>query len=217
MKKYFLTGILLFVTSVLNAQGKFFGGNSDGYASASLPFVVLPVTRIELFPVQCNNDICLEWTTLQERNTNHFEIERSSDASRFGYVGQVKATGNSSSVRRYSFTDKNPFTGNNYYRLKQVDINGRTTYSETMFVKYTANRLIRQILIPTRYELAIHLNNNGDPVVLKIFDVNGKMIFSNKYVTNIIIIPNTHSFASGLYIVLVEGNGQVDREKFILK
>jgi len=215
MKKYFLSIFsFLFITAV-NAQGKFFGGNDDGYASASSSFVVLPVTGMQLSATHCNKNICLEWTTQQEFNSNRFEIEKSTDAVSFLYKGQVTASGNSNSIRRYSSTDYDPVAGHNYYRLKQVDINGKILYSNTVVVKHKADRLILSIVNPARRELVIQLNTNGQPVSLRIFDMNGKMMFYSRQNTSR-VKPDISSFAKGLYIVEVEINGRVDREKFIV-
>jgi hypothetical protein len=215
MKRYFLLFTLVPFLNTGYAQGKFFGGNDDGYASATSSLVVLAASLAELSATQCNKNICLEWTTLQEQNTNRFEIEKSTDGTDFIYTGQVAAAGNSNSLRHYSFTDQNPFTGINYYRLKLLGLDGKHSYSKTVSVKYKADKLIRSILNNYSRELTIQLNNNGEPVLLKIFDMNGKLLFSSTGRNNT-IKPDIASFSTGLYLLVAELNGQFEIEKFII-
>ncbi|MFN8278416.1 MAG: T9SS type A sorting domain-containing protein [Chitinophagales bacterium] len=75
----------------------------------------------------------LHWTTATEIDNWGFDVERRSAA---GYVtiGEVRGRGNSSSMSNYQFIDQHPESGVNYYRLKQVDLDGRFEYSAIIAV-----------------------------------------------------------------------------------
>jgi hypothetical protein len=80
----------------------------------------LPVRLISFTGQQRGNAVLLNWKTAGEENNAGFEIERSTDAKKFEKIGFVEGGGDVSEVRKYDFTDRNPFTAN-YYRLKQTD------------------------------------------------------------------------------------------------
>jgi hypothetical protein len=134
MKQLF-TLLLLVLVNVGNTQGKFFGGNGDGFATATISNIVLPSTGIILTGASCGEDICLDWNTIQEANTSHFNVERMNSISAFQMVGRVEAAGMSNTGRDYSFTDKWSLDGLNYYRLAQTDKDGRINYSSTIQAK----------------------------------------------------------------------------------
>lgn len=71
----------------------------------------------------------LTWTTTNEVNTSKFEVERSTDGKLFSVIGTVNAA-NTSGVHNYNFVDQNPFEGNTYYRLNQIDLDGKNVYSD---------------------------------------------------------------------------------------
>jgi len=76
-----------------------------------------------------NNEVDLIWTTSYERNSDRFEIERSIDGESFEYMGTVFAAGSSEDVLQYYYTDEEPFTGHNHYRVRMVDLDGADRYT----------------------------------------------------------------------------------------
>ncbi|WP_460470419.1 T9SS type A sorting domain-containing protein [Emticicia fontis] len=95
-------------------------GNTDFWLiKTGLP---LPAT-LGIFSAALTNEqyVKLSWTSLNETKAKNFVIERSFDLIRFTVIGQVNATGTSSSSKSYSFTDTKPIIGKNYYRLKFYD------------------------------------------------------------------------------------------------
>ncbi|MCA0235906.1 MAG: right-handed parallel beta-helix repeat-containing protein [Bacteroidetes bacterium] len=83
--------------------------------------------------------IDLRWATANEHNAARFDIERSPDGASFEKIGAVAAKGNSSAPTDYYFQDKHPLRGINYYRLKQVDLDGRANYSQVVQVNWEAS------------------------------------------------------------------------------
>lgn len=93
--------------------------------------VFLPLRFLSFTGRTNNGQAFLQWTTENEANTSRFIVERSNDAMNYSEIGNVAAA-NTAGLHAYSFTDAQPFDGTNHYRLKQVDRNGRFTYSEVL-------------------------------------------------------------------------------------
>ncbi|MEO7080477.1 MAG: T9SS type A sorting domain-containing protein [Flavobacteriales bacterium] len=105
----------------------------DFYRSWTLSnsLLPLPITLVD-WEGQCEGkQVVLKWTTASEQDNHHFTIEKSRDASEWAAIGTVPGAGNSSSMINYSFTDDGA-QGLAYYRLRQTDINGTTTVSNTI-------------------------------------------------------------------------------------
>lgn len=82
----------------------------------------------------------LKWATSSEINNDHFDIERSADGLAWSKIGEVKGAGNSNETMEYSYTDEATMTGANYYRLKQVDFDGKFEYSNIAEVDFDGGR-----------------------------------------------------------------------------
>lgn len=101
----------------------------------------LPVTLLTFTATADNGQTLLNWSTAQEQNSDHFEIERSTDGIHFTNIGMAAAAHNSNVKEDYSFTDASPAVGANYYRLKMVDLDGQFLYSKIEIVSFQAGGL----------------------------------------------------------------------------
>ena len=129
---------------------------NDGsiWESSLLPIKLLSFTGINN---EYNN--FLNWQTSTEINSNYFDIERSVNGIVFEKIGRTTASGNSSIIKSYSFTDnqiKN--TAVLYYRLKQVDLDGRFDYSKTILINAKNNNGISTFPNPTITTLNVTYN-----------------------------------------------------------
>ena len=95
----------------------------------------LPATGVNLNAALNGNDVALSWKTESEINSDHFEIERSTDNVNFSQIGSKQAAGNSTATINYTAVDPSMAAAVYYYRLKIVDINGNFTYSNVAFVR----------------------------------------------------------------------------------
>lgn len=98
----------------------------------------LPIILVDFNAVVNNGAVDLSWKTLLETNSSRFDIERSTDGSRWDVIGTVAAKGNSSTATNYSFTDGNPGSGTLEYRIHGYDLDGRPTLSPVKVVRTTA-------------------------------------------------------------------------------
>ena len=119
------------------ANNIFFGGLGDGWSNAYRPTLPLPVNFL-YFNVrkQGTSMGLLSWKTARELNTSYYDVERSTDAVNFSFIGKVLANGNTTTESNYSFTDNAPARGFNYYRLKQVDRDGRFIYTAARVLNF---------------------------------------------------------------------------------
>lgn len=100
----------------------------------------LPLYWLSLNAVFANEQVSITWKTTDELNTSYFDIERSTDGVTYNSTGQT-ASANSSGEHQYAFDDKQVQHGTTYYyRIKQVDIDGRYNYSSTLRVNTGGNR-----------------------------------------------------------------------------
>lgn len=139
--------------------------------------IVTPVDLISFTANQRGTRVLLQWITENEINNNYFDVERSSNGINFLSIGRVGASMAPGSRKEYSFSDQPLQTRLLYYRLKQVDIDGRFTYSRTIVVHFIQEE--NSILLypnPARDKIQIILNNMNYPVQVTITDMQGRLI-----------------------------------------
>ena len=97
-------------------------------------FAPTPVKLSGFSALRSKQVVALNWNTEFEIDAKEFIVERA-EGTEFRSVGTIKSNGNSSTQKSYSFNDKNENTGTTYYRLKNVDLDGKFTYSQIRTVK----------------------------------------------------------------------------------
>ena len=103
---------------------------------ASLDCTVLPVEFMGLSATEDGDRVRLDWSTLSEHNSDYFVVERSSDGEQFSPLGAVEAAGESQQLIEYAYVDPFPLRGANYYRLKQVDLDGAYEHTPRVVVLF---------------------------------------------------------------------------------
>lgn len=101
---------------------------------------ILPVNLIVFNAQKINNTIVISWNTTQEINSSYFTVQHSTDGNNWTIIANKSAAGTSNSSINYQVTDNAPITGNNYYRLLQVDKNGTSTLSSIVNTVIGQNR-----------------------------------------------------------------------------
>jgi hypothetical protein len=96
--------------------------------------VVLPVNWLGFLAAESEEGVLLEWSTAAEVNSSYFDVEYSSDSRTYEKIGTQPAAGNSSYTHYYSFLDQRKFTGSCYYRIRQVDFDGKYTFSNLEYL-----------------------------------------------------------------------------------
>jgi hypothetical protein len=100
------------------------------------PAVVLPVTLVSFEAIRVEQQVVLNWITSTESNSDRFEVQRSRDGKTWSKLSQVDAKGESKGLSRYAYTDQQPFSGENLYRLKMIDRDESFAYSRLSGVTF---------------------------------------------------------------------------------
>jgi len=137
--------------------------------------VILPLNWGEFNALASNNTVQLTWTTLQEQNTSYFSIEYSTDGKTFSSIGTVGAAGNSSTVLHYHFAHSSPLlNGNNYYRLREFDLDGKSFYSSTRAVRFANGNLVKVLVGPNPTHDVLQLSVQEADIIAVLTDISGK-------------------------------------------
>jgi len=100
---------------------------------------VLPVEYTEISATAVQSGVNLHWTTATEISNDRFIIERLEDESKWRSIGTIDGNGDNTGLINYSFHDRSPVPGPNFYRLVQVDYDGQRHISKTVSVSYQQN------------------------------------------------------------------------------
>lgn len=158
--------------------------NTPGTSNSA---TTLPVKLLSFTGSKMNEDVLLNWKTSTEINNSGFEIERSIDGSHFEFVKFVRGAGNSSTVKNYNAIDEKAFDLNNasvlYYRLKQIDVDGKFEYSKIITVRKSDISVKNNISVypnPSNglFNIGIVSATEGQATVI-ITDVKGQEISSS--------------------------------------
>lgn len=180
----------------------------------------LPVTGLEFYAKRLNaTTVQLDWKTIQEINNKGFHIERKKEnESAFAAIDFVKShaiDGNSSFPLQYQKTDNNNFSGNTYYRLKQEDIDGRTTYSVIGIVKGDVSKQLAMQVWPVPAVGFFHVSVNGldKPDVLQIIDMSGRLVkqFNIQNQTQ----QQVHGLPAGTYFIKLASDKTISQKVIV--
>lgn len=210
------------------AAAQYSGGFGTGGArSCIFPSIVLPVEMLWMEATCETNTPTLSWATATERNSSHFLIDRSGDAATWETVGRVQAAGHSQQIIEYTWRDDRPrSTSITYYRLRQVDLDGR----EEVFATFPIENCTHQW-----GSLFIHPNpgtdrctvrvdgpaNDKEPLRLIVSDALGKQLRAAVVVMNDgqgIHDLNLQELAPGAYrIILTDAAGNMMESAALVK
>jgi trimeric autotransporter adhesin len=197
-----------------------------------IPEKPLPVEIVTFAASVNGKDIVLSWKTASEKNTNYFCIERTEIINNikqefWTVSGEIKAFGNSTTPKQYSFTDKNLLAGKYSYRLKTVDFDGSLSYSKSVE---------SEISVPKEYNLSQNYPNPFNPstkidyqipfdskVSIEVFNITGQKIgeLINKeqsagfYTIEVGAGLIHKSLASGVYIYRMTAVNKLNGNNFI--
>ncbi len=194
---------------------------TDSYVQISIPSfssfylhggtVALPVNYADLKGIRNGNKVELTWVTQSETNNRSFEIQRSADGRSFTAMGAVNSKavgGNSVSPISYNFTDVLPLVVTNYYRLKQTDIDGKVSYSNTVLVKGLKPTLFSlNTIFPnpaTERVMAALQSPFADNITLMVTDITGKIIkrqVANMVIGDNLVTVDVAALPSGSYLL----------------
>jgi hypothetical protein len=167
--------------------------------------------------LQENNSVSVAWEVAQQTNNSGYYVERSADGTNWNKLSFIPAgNGNSQLTVNYNYTDFSPNSGNNYYRICEVDLDGKQSYSDIKTVSVANNNSNMLKVWPNPAKDLIQVqNNNASYTVARIYNQSGAMVSENKLIAGINTL-NVSSLSFGAYIISVKSaNGESFIQKFI--
>ncbi len=124
----------------------------------------------------------ISWGTASEKETDRFQVEHSVNGRSFAVAGELPATGSNGSSEQYSFSHAGLQNGMNYYRIKQLDKDGRFSYSQVITLLYRDN--LAEIMVapnPVADQLHIIQPQNKRLIKLEIVNLAGNLVLNQPY------------------------------------
>jgi Secretion system C-terminal sorting domain len=202
--------------------------NSLYFKNTSNVLTMLPVTYRAFDAMLISNAVNVSWITENESGNDHFEVERSFDQKNFSTLGIVMdAQNNTGSSRRYSFKDAAPGLTSHtviYYRLKQVDADGKFTYSTVKAVRTNAVSKAFIKVSPNPYMDRLNINFVSDAAGtadIRLINATGNLVkvvssaISKGY--NNVQLQNLSAQTAGMYIATISVNGNAPTAMQVVK
>jgi len=167
----------------------------------------LPLTLLSFKGEAVEEGNLLQWQTYQEINVSGFQVERSTPKTSWKKIAYLEATGSDLDTEDYNFLDELPDQGKNYYRLRQIDQDGRFSYSNLIIIS-NPRTLKKGVLSvfpnPSHQEMiTISLQQSDEPgSIVRILDPTGQILIKKQFDhsgTNL----DVSSLPSGVYLVCV--------------
>ena len=180
----------------------------------------LPITLLHFSAEKLDHYIKLSWATASEYNNDYFIIEKSTDGLYWQIIAKVKGAGNSYSTTEYQVVDENPSPGLNYYRLSQVDYDGKITYLKTTSITHeTPSTSIKVLLNQQTSEITLNIYTPArQNILLEITDITGRIVLINE----IILKEGTNTFKfpfpqpeRNMYILMINGENSKYMSKLV--
>ena len=157
------------------------GGNRVSFDFTSL---VLPVELLGFEGYYEDSSTKLNWSTATEQNNDYFEVQHSINGKDYQVIGEVNGAGNSVSIIDYTFEDRYPKAGINYYRLRQVDYDGNFEYSPVISVVTVDEESLHFYPNPSKGLITLNFKGpavergsvsiyNASGIVIKTIELNG--------------------------------------------
>jgi hypothetical protein len=194
-------------------------GNNLYLDDVTLATTPLPLQFVSFTAKLQNNKGLLEWRTANELNCDYFDIEKSTNGRNFTAIGRVEAKNAASNG--YTFIDEQLSNGTNYYRLLQVDKDGKSTYSTT--VTLNTNKQNAEVFTvypnPVKQQATVNITSNTEQrVTLQVYNTLGKIVYSKSvqlFSGNQSINLDMKQLPAGVYSISLIGNDRVITQKLI--
>lgn len=176
-------------------------GTTSNWVVQNTTLTILPLQWISFTAQQQHRNVLLKWVTAAEVNVADFVVERMTRGDQWQQIAEISAVGSNGNTNDYSYLDLSPEAGTNYYRIMQVDRDGKRSYSEIRAVRTDgASSSFTVLNNPvTNGVLQMRVDNSGS-TTLKLFDMQGRLLFSNVYGSGTHTIPPAR-LSSGVYLL----------------
>jgi hypothetical protein len=209
--------VLTDVTSLVTNYGSTTTDHYPVFTRYAFDPVILPVNLVSFTVTKQQDAAILNWSTAQEHNSREFAIEKSTDSKNWTVIGTVTAAGNSDTRKSYSYTDHSPAPGVNYYRLKQVDLDGKFQYSFIRKISIDASPILSITPNPAKDLVNIHfVKNNSTVVNIEVVDIAGKVVQRQSSASSFIQL-NVSKLSKGTYFIKVLNGNITGTQKLLVQ
>ncbi|WP_426490046.1 PA14 domain-containing protein [Hymenobacter sp. 102] len=180
----------------------------------------LPVTLTRFGAVVQGASVRASWETAQELNSAYFVLERSANGQVFEAVGKLAAAGTTQRQQQYAYVDTAPLPGISYYRLRQVDTDGATSFSSVVQVVYKAAVAARATLAPNPSHDAVTVRlerPEAGPATLELLDVRGAVVLRQQLAATAVQEArlNLTTLPLGVYLCRITSAGGVLTQRLV--
>jgi hypothetical protein len=198
-------------------------GNSNTTQVKIKDDISLPISFVEFKANKKEDGVELTWETATEINNSHFTVEKSSDAVTFSSIATVKGAGNSNTVRSYAVTDAELKNGMSYYRIKQTDFDGKSTYSVVICFNYTPSTGLTVCPNPSNSGevMRVSIPDNGQNALIVVRDMQGQEYYSKVILDTenhqLVAVNPEPALAPGMYMVIASSDNSIYSQKIIVR
>lgn len=212
-------------TASNNVAATGINGNSDLYIWWTLvdKFAPLPVTWLDLTAGCDKQEMIIKWSTASEQNADYFTVERSTDGVVFSPLAQVPASGNSTTVKNYSYTDIDAPNVTSYYRVRETDYNGEFSFSSQVLVNGCGTKNEMGVY-PNPSLGAFNVSITGakdEEVVIVVVDMLGREFYSKVTLLSgdheVIAIDAADQLAAGVYTIIATSKDEIIKKKIVIQ
>ncbi|QHV94875.1 T9SS type A sorting domain-containing protein [Spirosoma endbachense] len=196
-------------------------GNNQSAAGSIVVTSALPVSLVSFTAqAQENRTVKLDWITSLETNNKGFLVERSKDLKGFEKVGEVsEVAANSNAQKHYQLIDQTPYSGTSYYRLTQIDLNGKTSSFPAVSVVLRDDAYgvyPNPVLKDQRFTLRL---DEPETAVVKFLSADGRQLPLQKtgVQSGNLLLRTQNNLSAGVYIVTVEERGQTRQHRIVVE
>ncbi len=196
-------GVFKFRGTQGTQTGYSYADASTGSSPSGFVMGTLPVNFTSFFAKRSDNEVILHWSTAEEKNNSHFEIEKSTDGRTWKLIGILMGNGTATNSNQYGYTDKKELSAVMYYRILQVDLNGQKTYSSVKIIRSTENKKQANVYVSSKNTIAIDINGETKSnMVVTVVNLNGQIVArqlvgSASYKVSVVIPRNLN----GIFVV----------------
>ncbi len=178
----------------------------------------VPVKLIYIEATASGEKAIINWATASETNNDYFEVLRSRDGKSWGVIGIVDGNGNSQSVLKYSFVDENP-ESMNYYRLRQVDFDGKSEFSPIRQLDFNAS-LLNVLVYPNPGNGQITVNFNKQPeheLQIRVINVQGAVEHEAMIAPLQTLALDLSHLKHGYYFLQIVNGEEIINQKLVIQ
>ena len=180
------------------------GGNHDSLNNFGLWGGSLPVEWLTFDGKYLGEDVLLNWSTAMEENNSHFVVERSADGLNWEAIGdEIPGAGFSNEILNYTFLDEDPFSTINYYRVKQVDFDGKFSYTHVIVLEKKKTGDIGMVIFPNPATDFANVKWAKDltHATILLMDIKGNVLREVETNSNEGVEIDLSNFDRGIYLI----------------